>query len=289
MDCGITLVAFGAEKYVIEAVASAKSYRAKMPDVPIALVTNAHVTGAHAFDHIVNIEEEPVSFPQRFSGFYQKIVGIAHSPFAVTLFVDGDTYCCEPVYDLFSAARQHGLVAVHAPYKIDGTQIRDPAQHWNVMCETNTGVLAFDKGRLGVGFFDLWKELYRRHVPSEEGYFSDQSIFRLLLGQLKITPFYMTVEYNLRIGLPNFLHGPVRILHGRPRSGFEGVERFVNSSVGLRAYLPSTGLLVLDPQRHEWELRRFPSGAAVQRINLIKAFDLLASEASAAEAAEAAA
>ena len=275
MDRGITFVAFG-DRFVSEAIASAASYRAHMPGVPFALVTNAEIGTRPEFDIIISTSEEQVQFPQSYSGYYQKIRGIAASPFNITLFVDSDTYCCEPVYDLLVAAAQHGLVAVQAPRKVHTFRIDSLSKQGNVISETNTGVLGFDRARLGDFFFEEWLTLYRKNVPAETGrIFSDQSLFRPLVHQLRITPLYMTYEYNVRVGLPAFLHGRVRILHGRPRHGNDTVARFINSSHEHRIYLPTIALLVMNERTGEWEIRRFPTAEVSRRITRQQLTDAL--------------
>jgi len=266
MDCGIVFVGFGA-KYIAEASAAAQSFRANMPHVRIALVTDGAETPA-GFDTVLRVSLSQPPFLRRYWGFYHKIHGIKASPFRVSLYVDTDIRCCQPVHELIVAALRHGLVAVHAPRKVANFFIRDPSESAaHVMPEINTGVLAFNRDIIPGDFFDCWSKLYEEHVPADETRnFGDQSVFRELLSRFGINPFVLPPEYNLRVGLPAVIHGAVRLLHGRPAVGGEVVEHFVNSSRGHRIYIPNTALIVMDEAAGEWEVRRFPDASVVRRI-----------------------
>ncbi len=266
MDYGIVFVGFGA-KYVKEASEAASRFRAHMPDVPIALVTD-EAGSFGTFDTIRQVSAAQPHFPSRYWGFYNKILGIQASPYRLSLYVDTDIFCCRPVYDIFAAAQRYGLIAVHAPRKVSDFGVRTITDTPpRLMPEINTGVLAFDRHALPADFCDAWLKLYKEHVPTDESKnFGDQSVFRHLLTRLEINPFILPAEFNLRVGLPAVLHGAVRLLHGRPAAGCDIVERFVNYSTAQRIYIPSTALIIMDEATGEWELRKFPDASLVRRM-----------------------
>lgn len=266
MNAGLVFVAFG-DKFVAEAVTAAASYREQMPDLPLALVTSGETCPPPAFDIVKRMAEPVVDFPACYAGYYQKILAIAETPFEVTLFVDSDTYCCAPVYDLFVAARHYGLAVVHAPYKMSSFGVTSPTQDRNVIPAVNTGVIAFSRDRVGRDFFENWSDLYRQQVPAVAGHnFSDQTVFRELLRRTGIAPHFMTYEYNARVGLPAVFHGPVRILHGRPRNGIDMIARSINASTDHRIYTAGAPMLILRHESGEWEIRGFPDGAQHGRV-----------------------
>src|SRR5882757_8776162 len=92
---GIIYVATGG-RFVAEARQSALSARRHMPDLPILLYTDQpEIGGGAPFDLVRKLEH-----PRHF--FVDKVAPLAASPFEKTLFLDTDTFVCDPVYDLFA-------------------------------------------------------------------------------------------------------------------------------------------------------------------------------------------
>jgi hypothetical protein len=208
---GILYVATG-PPCLEEATRSAASVRAYMPDVPTAIFTDEPqaVSPAH-FNLIL-----PLANATRTS--YDKIGGLARTPFERTLFLDSDTLLLAPVYELPPLLDSFELAYCHAPtrfgpYDYPGCNEAFP--------QGNSGVILYRNTERLKALFTVWDKLYQeesahRHRAGIVG-MVDQPSFRQALFSSDLRFTILTPEYNLRTPTPYFAGGRamVKILHGR--------------------------------------------------------------------------
>ncbi|TNE65020.1 MAG: hypothetical protein EP335_06465 [Alphaproteobacteria bacterium] len=276
---GILQVAFG-QKYVEEAIASARTARAHMPDTPLALVTDATTDEAdELFDIVRVVPMEKPDIPGKFWGFYNKIVGLEATPFERTLFMDVDIFCAHDVTECFGALERKSMVVVpipprdraHVPFRPGGVAIP----------HMNTGVLGYNSGTLPDGFFAAWKKLYVKNCPDDAARnFGDQSIFRRLVWDQNVNFLLLDYAYNFRFTKPALFSGPVKLLHGRA-SNAAFVAQLLNITTEPRIYLPNIALLVMDSKSRDWTLYPYARPSEPVRMGageLAQALDDLAED-----------
>ncbi|HZO61948.1 MAG TPA: hypothetical protein VFB35_03105 [Gaiellaceae bacterium] len=198
MADGVLYVACG-DRYVEAAAASARSVRAVMPGVPIALGTDG--PAPDGFDQVV-----PVAEPD---GYRAKIRGMLASPFDRTLALDADTYAAADVSEAFGVLDEFDVAAAHAPNRVtlDLDDVPDSFP------ELNTGVIAFRRNERVQRLLEAWLEEYDRLAPQKPPS-KDQPSFRRALYRADVRPAVLPPEFNLRFWMAGFHNQPVRILHG---------------------------------------------------------------------------
>lgn len=158
------------------------------------------------------------------------------------LFLDTDTRICGGIADLFEVLDAFGLAAAHAPIRLDPRQPgslagRVPAS----FPELNTGVLAFRRTPAIAELLERWRRLHLEAL-GDRGNVGDQSTFRVALYESEVRFTVLQPEDNCRFVFPTYVHGPVRILHGRGPD-LERVERELNATSGPRVFVPGLGVL----------------------------------------------
>jgi hypothetical protein len=250
-DFGVLFTPFGDKKYLDEACYAAESVKRHMPQLSIGCVTD-QVVSCDLFDMTIPLPDDTddARFDSIAAAFYKKIKCLSLSPFKKTLFLDTDTYCCHPMWDMLSALLHSEMVAVHAPARtnVDWSSeenILEYLQSRPYVPHINTGVLAYRQCPEILAFFKLWEQIFETHYRPVKN-FNDQSIFQEAVAQAKLKCMFLPVEYNLRISKPSTVSGPVRILHGRhKRYKAENVERLFNSYLGERTILGSIGMIYI--------------------------------------------
>ncbi|MCJ9427668.1 hypothetical protein [Kordiimonas marina] len=275
---GILQVAFG-HQYLEEAIQSAKSAKAMMPDTPIALVADATSPEADAlFDQVIILKPETPDIPEKFWGFYNKVCGLQASPFVQTLFMDVDILCVCDVAECFTMLEKKTMLAVPVPPRDRG---RDSFATANPLPPMNTGVLGLNFDKLPDDFFEVWKQLYIDQCPdSEDQNFGDQSVFRKLVWDLNIDLLLLDYAYNFRFSKPALFSGPVKLLHGRA-SNAAYVGNFINMTTAPRFYLPATALLAQDQETRDWIVYPYDAPREPSRFSTLTfadAFLLLAQD-----------
>jgi hypothetical protein len=164
------------------------------------------------------------------------------------LFLDSDTRVCGSIREVFEILGPFELAAAHAPVRLGPRQPGSlgpevPA----AFPELNTGVVAFRRTAAVTEFLDRW---HRMHLDalrrSDRPNLGDQATFRVALYDSPVRFTVLPPEYNCRFTFPTYVHGPVRILHGRG-SDLESIEREVNGATGARVFVPGIGLLTASP------------------------------------------
>lgn len=231
--CGVVYVATGA-RYLAEAVRSAASLKKLMPTTPVTLFTDEPEAAAGPFDRVARVSE-----PRH--GFIDKILPLLESTYDRTLFLDSDTFVCEPLDALFAVLDRFDLAASH-----DSWRGPDPLGECpDAFADLNTGVLLYRRTPAVVRFIRAWHDRYANliatgglHVGADA--LNDQAAFRAELYASDV-PFYaLPPEYNLTVWCPGFAGTKARvaIVHGRSRRLPE-IARIVNESQEARAFLPS--------------------------------------------------
>lgn len=201
---GVMYVAVG-ERFVTEAMVSARSVRRHMPDLPIHLFTDCEVEHPELFDQRIRIDQSGPK-PHR-----DKLVCMRQMPFDQTLFLDTDTYLGESILDVFDLLDQFDIAATHDRGYVDrfppGLGIPDAYR------ELNLGVVLFRKS--GALLQLIEKAMLRYDQLGEHGRWYDQTAFRVALYESSLRVCTLTGEYNCRFANFGQLSGRVRVLHGR--------------------------------------------------------------------------
>ena len=165
-----------------------------------------------------------------------------------TLFLDTDTRICGDIGELFEVLDAFELAAAHAPIRLGPHQpaalsTRAPTS----FPELNTGVIAYRGTNAMRQLFERWRSLHAETLRSAGPSLGDQATFRVALYESDVRFTVLPPEYNCRFTFPTYLHGPVRILHGRG-DDLDGIEQELNGTTGPRAYVPGRG--VVQPQEN---------------------------------------
>ncbi len=225
---GFVYVATGAG-YVIEALHSARSLRRQHPDIPICLITDAPPFEPGPFTAIQApagpVEHKPID----------KLLAY-EAPFEFMVFLDTDTHVIDDLSPIFRLLEQFDLALV-----------QDVNRGWNYelpgvplsFSEFNTGVMAFRKSEAMAAFFRDWRDRYVR-LRAELNLINDQPSFRqaLFFSSLRVAP--LPSEFHFLGDFPNSILWKARLVHARGDYG--RIERQVNETLGLRAYVPEIGV-----------------------------------------------
>lgn len=204
-DQGFLYCARG-DRWLIEAERSAASIKAVMPQAAVAIVADKPMP-----QHLFDIQIAP---PPSMHVKSLKMWAMRHSPFARTVFIDTDTFVCDPVPELFTILDRFPLAAAITPFWTvelqqrggvsddDGIPISFP--------KLNSGLVAQRKDAETDAFLDFWSA---RHT--ETGLKQDQQPFRYALYHTDIRFAALPMAYNYRLPYPGAIGGGVKILHGR--------------------------------------------------------------------------
>jgi hypothetical protein len=229
---GILQVATG-ETYLGEATRSAASFKATMPDVPIAIFTDDPATARehHCFDMVFE-------HPHGRRSNADKLAPLKASPFERTLFVDTDTHSIAPCQEVFDLLDRFDLAAAHAPIRAN---FHIPPDLPASFPELNTGVIAYWNTPGFRSLVDHWLSLLA--AQPAEGRGVDQPAFREALYRSGLRYAVLPPEYNLRTCFPFFVGGnaEVKIVHDRGASLDRGIAavRATPKTVLPRAFDPT--------------------------------------------------
>ena len=184
---GVVFVATGA-RYIACAENAARSVRQHMPDVPIALFTNAGNLGvllSDAFDTVIELE----SVHHR-----SKVDCLMRSPFERTLFLDADIRVLEDVSDLFQLLDNFDIAMAQAHARNrDATRAVWKTALPDAFPQFNTGVIAVRRNPETQALFESWSSSYK-----EAGFRKDQVTLRELLWSSELRLATLPPEYNIR-------------------------------------------------------------------------------------------
>ena len=207
---GIVYVATG-QSYYDEALASIRSARAAMPDVPVTLFTDVDADKT-LIDNVAHVADPSYSTQD-------KITCMAKSPYAKSIFIDTDTYVCQSIADLYELLDHFDIAAVlpsfRATQAVEGIPPCFPG--------FNTGVVAYRKTPATDRFFEKWLTTHEHQLKHLKPTFSrwrpfhDQYSFREALYDSELRIATLGPEYNCMHLVPGYVHGQVRVFHGRDR------------------------------------------------------------------------
>ncbi|MGR3511091.1 MAG: putative nucleotide-diphospho-sugar transferase [Sulfitobacter sp.] len=184
---GVVFVATGA-KYIACAEAAARSVRRHMPEVPIALFTNAGqlgVTLSEVFDPVIELE----SVHHR-----SKVDCLMNSPFEKTLFLDADIRVLEDVGELFNLLERFDMAMAHAHARNrDATRAVWTKALPDSFPQLNTGVVAVRRNAKTQALLQDWSDSYKT-----AGFRKDQVTLRELLWASDLRLATLPPEYNIR-------------------------------------------------------------------------------------------
>jgi hypothetical protein len=216
MNKSLILYSVNNQKYLKEAVISAESAKQHMPDVDLGLLTYSqhsdpifdfhvrdtiHSTRNWFFDQVYLVS---LNLPKLYSSGYTKII-----------WMDSDTYFCEPVYELFDMLDFYDFMGIHAPARQVANIVQDIPSSFP---EINIGMIPMRNGQYIQSLFYDMVEWYRLHIDLYKK--NDQGVLRDVLWHYALRQsgprlYILPPEYNCRFNYSCFVAGRVKILHGR--------------------------------------------------------------------------
>jgi hypothetical protein len=245
----VVYVATG-ERHIREAATSLRSLWRHEPGTRVTMYVDGpsweHLSSWGILPSPSENRLEIVDHPDPTYTWADKPVGLSHGgqEDECVLFLDTDTRICGGIADLFELLDAFDLAAAHAPIRLDPRQPgslagRVPAS----FPELNTGVVAFRRTAAVTDLLERWRRLHQETRRSlDRGTVGDQSTFRVALYESEVRFTVLKPEDNCRFVFPTYVHGPVRILHGRG-ADLERLERELNAISGPRVYVPGVGVL----------------------------------------------
>jgi len=204
--CGFLYVAVGI-KYLKEAEISVRSLK-RFTKFPACLYTDIENYTNPLFDIIIKADV--------INGTYgNKINGILKSPFYKTLYLDGDTFICGHVDDLFDVLDLFDMSLMPDPllhsylfllqrpdYKI---------LYEKIVPEFQMAVILFKKSQIVLQLLEEWLETHARlNIVSDMASFRD-AYFRFV-GRVSINPLPMEYNYNGTMTF-SLVYDKVKIIH----------------------------------------------------------------------------
>lgn len=203
MNNGVIYIATG-DRYINEAIVSAKSLKYHSPEMPVTILTSKLINH-DCFDQEILIENPAYNWQDKISQMYA-------SPYEQTLFIDTDTFICADISQIFSLLAKFDLAAVHATFREDIYQVKDVPKSFT---EMNTGVILYKKSPQVAQVFRNWLNIYQEQLKQPQKPPHDQASFRQALYESQLRIGTLATEYNCRFVFPVSIDGEVKILHGR--------------------------------------------------------------------------
>ncbi len=228
MNCGVVYVAYG-EKYVAEASVSARSVKRTNPSLKTFLLTG-ETASPEGIDEVIHRD---------LSRTYIDKSLVWEVPCEKILFLDSDTRVIGNIGEIFTLLDRFDFAAHQASA---GYQIDDPDVPHSFPV-FNAGVLAFRKTPATRAMLDRWIELFPGGPLDHAGAISDQPALRKAVYETDLRFAVLASEYNIMPMAPMGLGRDARILHGRPSSTLDFMEKHINSVGGRRAWIPHVGCI----------------------------------------------
>ncbi len=220
---GFLYVATG-NKYLAEAVRSARSLRESNPGIRVCILTN--------LDPPAGLFDDVLILPNPACGFADKLE-MVRSPYERTVFLDTDTLIVGDIRELFRLLDGHDLAAkleVYPGWDYSFPEVPHP------FIEHNTGLIDFRKNPQVEQFFADWKAEYHRLAASSTRYDTDQPSFRRALYRSSLRHCAIPTEYHLQADMGAYLFWEAKVIHCHHNQ--ERAGRIVNRIRGARVYLP---------------------------------------------------
>jgi len=210
MECGILYIASG-DRYVNEAVFSAKSAKTQMPNIPITIYSDREIE-SDVFDNVKILQGD------HGLGILQP----GMLPYDRTLLLDSDTYVYSNIYELFTILDEFDIAAPHEKTRTERLSNR-PTENFAYVPQDipesfpthQTAVLALKKSNKLDEFLSEWNRLYQSYNETYDGTAQNQPAFRETLYKSDLRIATIPPEYCAWPRDPGFLNGPAKIVHGR--------------------------------------------------------------------------
>ena len=226
---GFLYAAFG-EKYIKEALNSAKSLKAVDPTAETAIVSDQQVNDIEfdlKIEHEFNLDELWKS------GLVGKIEALMKTPYQKTVFLDSDTYIVSPINELFQLLDYFDFCLVMAPADISPVEING-VQLEGLNCY-NTGVIAYRKTEKVIRFLENWRNDYIENLDHYNGH---QASFMKTFALSDVRVHVLQQQYNTRTNLAIALPGaPAKVIHNRHKN-YTAVAQRLNKRIGNRIWDP---------------------------------------------------
>ncbi|MGB3188748.1 MAG: hypothetical protein WBB43_04890 [Limnoraphis sp.] len=224
---GILYYAKG-ERWIKEALQSAQSVKAAMPNIKTAIVSDTPLP-KELFDIQIKAPDE-VGVKQL------KMWSLRQTPFEKTIYLDTDTYIADSIWELFEMLNRFEIALAVTPrwmvkLKRNGGNVEEngvPVCFPNL----NTGVIVYQKNQRIDNFFSDWAKLHK-----DWGEKQDQPPFRNTLYHSDIRFGVLPSNYNYRLPYPDGIWGNVKIFHGHEENLSEICQR-INYSENWRITSP---------------------------------------------------
>lgn len=229
---GYLYIATG-EKYLEEAIKSAKSLKKIRDDARTCLITDVEFQH-DAFD-IVRVERDDPKYDQWKTALLLKIKGLLLSPFKKTLFIDSDTYFYDACDELFDMLEYHDFLIGH-DYSDDSLVTMNGKVLANYT-PYNTGVMGIRNNEVMENMITQWYETYT--IKFDE-YWSDQPALMEVLLSHPVKTYFLHTIYNFRhlVNIGILAGQKVKILHARGNAEeFKLLERKLNKHTDQRAWI----------------------------------------------------
>lgn len=201
-------------RFLKETALSINSFHKLMPEIPVTVYTNLKeetVKSACSADEVIE-----VSIPKhRF--WADKYKYMRDTPYEKTLYLDGDTYFCDTIYEVFDTLDRYDLAAMMSP-----TSISRPMIVPDSFPELAGGVVFYKKNDKTIKLFqDMIDVLDTPQL--RQG--CDEPYLRSALYSNPDVRFYvLPTEYNCFYTHPGYLCSKVKILHGHSDAIAEDAE-----------------------------------------------------------------
>jgi hypothetical protein len=248
MNYGYLYIAIG-DLFLKEAELSARSLR-RFTKYPVCLVTDNPVFHSMHFSQIIRVENIGRSFEV-------KIAGMQLSPYDKTVFLDCDTFVCNPIDEIFDLLDKFDMAMTVYQGGIsksfwDKYKPDYKLSLVNSLYEYHTGVIGFKKNKTVTDFIDKWLSIHR-----DLNIYADMPTFREAFLKYPLMVATLPYEYNVQgIKSMTVLHGPVRVIHERlgerwnnlrsHYASFSRMDKFakrINKKECKRLLIPYVGII----------------------------------------------
>jgi len=236
------------QKFIDEAIISAKSLR-RFHAEPVGLVCTPSLWQKELenhFDEIVLVSELENQL------YLAKILGLHHTPFEHTIFLDGDTFITDTISELFDLLEIVDF-ATTIEAKRHTSKYKD-LKYYNIFPEFNTGVIVFKKNAIMEKIFQDWLAycLERKLKIDMPG------LREAVLKNFQEVRFSILPDCYNEHGFASMmiLHSKVKVIHERlgykrgvytPHfMDFDKMDRFakkINKIEYKRLYIPKVGII----------------------------------------------
>jgi hypothetical protein len=235
------------DDWLEEALRSALSVKKVMPDVERELYITENLIPANktilesAFTKVVPLQR--VSFPHR-PRFDACLMTTLDRP----VFIDGDTFVLEPVYELFEVLDDFDIALcidpqLHHPKAIDSNLHSFLPSVSMAVPEFNAGLIVANNTEKFRNFIKSWMQLFKICLTRQ--YAMDQVALRVALAKSDLRIATLPNNYNFKANIIQAAAKLVKILHCH--GDLEEISKGINQRRTIRSYEPCTLVHGLKP------------------------------------------